>query len=572
MVHRGQTGWLLLVLVLALAGCDKKIPLVAGSGDNTVTAGEATAAHSLLALGDSFSSGEGAPVPGKDDGFLAGTDTDGNTCHRSSEAYGYELKRQLGDAWSLTFRACSGAKLENLGVELSSLMVNKKQKGEPFQTDLGDRKYDVVTMTMGGNDLNFAGILADCVEHGWVNHIVRFAAGRLLQNRVNKNLCQGKHEKAVNATLPALEPKFVKAYQALKKLTKPGGQVIILGYPLFFPDNPPGSCSSGAADSFGASDMLWLNNVARRADAVIERAALKASVSYIDEHNLFRTGGIDHGLCQGDTRGDTARWVNRFISGAGRNGLLPDKAWSFHPTVAAHKAEAQHLLACVRDRSTCDPARQPFPSLEQVLPFPDKFDYPQIGDFGEDPRQLHTDLANGTTAIATRPEGCLLLQRFVVDPATGTSQRAAAIYPFIVDHSGGRAQDAGTIEVSLYKVVEGQGENLRTEITGWPEKCVLRYTGGTSPPRTMRTTDFPLEPSGETYQGVSLRYDFPYSSYAGYFSVGYSNGYVLEMTWRWRTADLDQKNPRLLKAVNDTASVIRHEIDEYLPTTFDQRG
>jgi hypothetical protein len=293
-----------VLLTVAMTGCKTvHLPFTGDDDGPAVTAGDQNASHSILAVGDSFSSGEGASAK---DGWLPGTNTKKNRCHRSSETYSYQLQRRLGDDWSLTLRACSGAKLKNLGAHLDGAYADARQGEEPLQLDIGDSKYDLVTMTMGGNDLDFAAIISECVTKGWVNRVVNSTAGRL----VKINQCEQHYATIVDRQLAVLEPALPKAYAALKSHVKDDGQVVVLGYPLFFPDQPPGSCSTGAATSFGRSDMLWLNSVARRADAAIERAATAAGVSYLDVHNLFRTGEKDHGVCQDANRGDGARWVN----------------------------------------------------------------------------------------------------------------------------------------------------------------------------------------------------------------------------------------------------------------------
>ena len=60
----------------------------------------------VVALGDSFTSGEGAPP------FEPATDTRLNRCHRSTEAYVHVAARSIG-AGSLNV-ACSGARTKDL--------------------------------------------------------------------------------------------------------------------------------------------------------------------------------------------------------------------------------------------------------------------------------------------------------------------------------------------------------------------------------------------------------------------------------------------------------------------------
>src|SRR4051794_20598242 len=83
-----------------------------------------------VALGDSYSSGEGAPyVPKRGEWQRASVDSDGwlgatggKRCHRSLNAYPVrvwgELDRQ-DPGWGISFRACSGAKTSAMSREFN---------------------------------------------------------------------------------------------------------------------------------------------------------------------------------------------------------------------------------------------------------------------------------------------------------------------------------------------------------------------------------------------------------------------------------------------------------------------
>lgn len=107
-----------------------------------------------VALGDSFSAGEGVTP------FDSGTDTPGvNTCHRSEQAYPRLLAEEHENIPSLGangFRACSGAVTDNIG--------NRVQWNEGVQIDVfPDDTTQLVTMTIGGNDIGFADFAKACV-------------------------------------------------------------------------------------------------------------------------------------------------------------------------------------------------------------------------------------------------------------------------------------------------------------------------------------------------------------------------------------------------------------------------
>lgn len=98
-----------------------------------------------VALGDSFSSGEGVPdfsVP-----------SDSNGCHRSLFAY----PLQVASVESLrlsAFRACSGASTDD---------VRDGMNGERGQLDALSESTDIVTISVGGNDAHFRQFAEQCV-------------------------------------------------------------------------------------------------------------------------------------------------------------------------------------------------------------------------------------------------------------------------------------------------------------------------------------------------------------------------------------------------------------------------
>jgi hypothetical protein len=105
-----------------------------------------------VALGDSFSSGEGAPA------FDYRTDIDGtNECHRSVYSYPELLAKDPDLNLGLTnFVACSGAVVDNLQINKSG------QHNEPTQFNSLSSDTKIVTLTIGGNNVGFAGYMFTC--------------------------------------------------------------------------------------------------------------------------------------------------------------------------------------------------------------------------------------------------------------------------------------------------------------------------------------------------------------------------------------------------------------------------
>jgi hypothetical protein len=105
-------------------------------------------ALSLAALGDSYSSGEGNPP------FIKAA----GDCDRSSAAWPTQLGKLDESIPDVTDIACSGAHSSAL------TQIFKGQASQTSQLTALMPATDLVTLTIGGNDVDFSGILADCFK------------------------------------------------------------------------------------------------------------------------------------------------------------------------------------------------------------------------------------------------------------------------------------------------------------------------------------------------------------------------------------------------------------------------
>lgn len=111
-----------------------------------------------VAMGDSFSSGEGNPV------FDPATDRDGmNECHRSHEAYPHLLQNDSSlNLGPTVFVACAGATTNDvLGLPEGNDPIGKWD--EPAQIDALSESTEVATITIGGNDAGFDDFATECL-------------------------------------------------------------------------------------------------------------------------------------------------------------------------------------------------------------------------------------------------------------------------------------------------------------------------------------------------------------------------------------------------------------------------
>ncbi|HET6996976.1 MAG TPA: putative Ig domain-containing protein [Solirubrobacterales bacterium] len=158
---RIRIGSVLLLLVCGLGLLFQ--PLVSPAAAASSLGGDGPGEY--VALGDSYASGEGLNPIGSG-GYFPGTDdTAQNLCHRSSLAYGPAIASALEaagriDPGAWLMPACSGDLISNLSIG----SINDFSPGQTPQLDRLSSLTRQVTITIGGNDAGFAGIIAFCLE------------------------------------------------------------------------------------------------------------------------------------------------------------------------------------------------------------------------------------------------------------------------------------------------------------------------------------------------------------------------------------------------------------------------
>lgn len=163
--------------------------------------------HDYVALGDSFSSGEGVEP------FDPDTETAGppeNRCHRSTLAYAHLLDQDANLPFALReFRACSGATTHHV-------QYGGQWENEPEQLVGLGIDTDVLTITIGGNDIGFAEFATACV--------------------VPWDTCVGSaHNDAMDKIEEELPDKLDAAYAAIGGLVSPDTRILVVGYPRIIP-------------------------------------------------------------------------------------------------------------------------------------------------------------------------------------------------------------------------------------------------------------------------------------------------------------------------------------------------
>jgi N-acetylneuraminic acid mutarotase len=248
-----------------------------------------------VALGDSYSSGEGADSLH----YLVGTDLpQQNICHRADSAYSQVVSDggfSTFDLHATAFFACSGAKTLNVlpraaaGTPICfpvlagpctpySYLDSVPQLDHPEVADA-----DLITITIGGNDALFSSCLKLCLAHA---------------------NCASYTPTNIGETLGAFMPQRIALVQARLQQTfaairmqAPHADVRVLGYPAPFPTAAADQACSTLANScyvgFSPANQVWLNSLVPMVNDAIQLAAQSAGFRFISVSNAF----AGHEIC-----------------------------------------------------------------------------------------------------------------------------------------------------------------------------------------------------------------------------------------------------------------------------------
>jgi len=313
-------NWGQLVGATAHAMCSIEEALGVAAGGSvgcgspaTQTPYEQAVSGRYVAMGDSYSSGEGASdyEPGtdfddRDDLWPFNDDEElHNRCHRSADAYARVLSGSNTFADGSTFVACSGSVISDFD------QPNHKNTGEEPQTDALDDDVSLVTLTVGGNDLKFSRVVTDCFVNGESG--LPFLAS-----------CKQKNDQRIAELLPELHDRLLASYEEIHKKA-PEARIVVVGYPQLFVDDPKNNYN----DLLFAEDQRWMNQKGAELNATLAATAKEAGVEFVDPTDAFRTHGI----------GSSDPWMNDLSFGG--PGMSATDPGSFHPNATGQAALAR---------------------------------------------------------------------------------------------------------------------------------------------------------------------------------------------------------------------------------------
>jgi len=293
-----------------------------------------------LALGDSYSSGEGET---SDKYYLPWTNEKYEKCHLSSRSYPYLVAKASNiDSKYMRSVACSGATTKDivnveatymgqnnrlgkneLGIEGVDAVVAKTYARINFipgripqEGFVEFYKPKVITIGVGGNDAELINKLGACARPGaacgWVG--------------------DSKKKEQTAYEIKAVYDKLVAAYRKLH-INSPDAIIYAIGYPKVI--NEGDECSAVLNQFLDKPERIFMNESVKYLNEIIESAAKAAGIKYVDIYESFG----DKVIC-----GSKSPSAVNLVRTGDEISLLGDSDWfkyagneSFHPSPAGNK-------------------------------------------------------------------------------------------------------------------------------------------------------------------------------------------------------------------------------------------
>ena len=237
------------------------------------------ASVSYVALGDSYSSGLGAGS------YISSS----GSCDRSTNAYPEQWAAANSPA-SFVSAACAGA--------TTSDVISSQVSALSAATTL-------VSVTIGGNDAGFSGVMETCVLH-------------------STSTCLSAVATAKDFVASQLPARLASTLQAIRQHA-PSARIILLGYPDLYDLSKSGTCIG-----LSTQDRTALNSGADALDSALLTAVTRAAdpgIVYADVRGQFAT----HEIC------DSGSWLHSVD-------LLAISS-SYHPTASGQKLGYQPVFS-----------------------------------------------------------------------------------------------------------------------------------------------------------------------------------------------------------------------------------
>lgn len=260
-----------------------------------------------VALGSSYAAGAGL-------GAADPTDV-GGRCGRSTIAYPFLVADALD--LQLSSAACGGATIPNIA---STPQLIRNPDGStylaPLQLDAVRADTDLVTITIGGNDVNYVGNLISeaCMGDLATN------PGSVLSNQLKLyGLCTPRPDSLVRDQLAGLQDSLTSMVRAVQERA-PQARVVLVDYLTVLPENGK-PC---AVMPVPQDRQKFLLEVARELSLATKHAAQQIGAEFVAVSKASR----GHDVCSADP------WMTGYEPSGGL----------MHPSAAGHAAVAEAVV------------------------------------------------------------------------------------------------------------------------------------------------------------------------------------------------------------------------------------
>lgn len=373
----------------------------------TLTAPGLTLSQRLdyLALGDSYSSGEGDVeinpatnasyyLPGTDNGAQNGLPAE--RCHISSRSYPFLLRNDFNIPLNLMKSvACSGAETIDIGLDQDNYFGQKNRliglsvaeigfkKAEALDAYIPGRikqiefvkkmKPKAITVTIGGNDVQFGPIIKQCASPSIQScsyaqsGVERGMLGRSIRGQF------GVIAKQINAL----------------KAASPDTKIYILSYPKFiYAGTAICGFNVGILDS---DERALIDNSVEYLNQVISAAAAATGAKFIDIEDALEGGQMCQSNPEYVTGLDAVGWFNS--AGYG---------WAFHPNAEGH----EKITNTIKQQIGIENSFLTYPYVQQQnsnisAPTPTSYFSAAMANYDKNAQTVH--LANDAIVTAGQP-------------------------------------------------------------------------------------------------------------------------------------------------------------------------
>ncbi len=318
------------------------------NGEEIIFRAPNTTKRRYVALGDSFSSGEGAGS------YITGTNIQStNMCHTSTKSYPYYINNRV-NLDSFLSVACSGAQIDNVMSQTQYAHASDQSSFPGKQPQIRSiTGADIVSITMSGNDIGFVEMLRYCLL--------------LAAN------CYNSYEERLEIAnqIRDVHPRLVTMYQSIIGTAPNKKKLYVIGYPQLVNGAPNATCAANV--NFNYYQRRMVNDLINYFNAVIKNAAEAAGALYVGVEGAFN----GYRLCDNPNHIKVVHGLT-FGNEVPLPGFGPFSNASYHPTDTGQRILAQTIL----EKTDNFRERMPRGHINTSIPNPNNYPFLDVPSRG----------------------------------------------------------------------------------------------------------------------------------------------------------------------------------------------